>query len=135
VDGKPERSGLMVDELRRRFRALHESGTFVLPNAWDQGSARLLARLGFPAIATTSSGFAATLGRADQRVTRDELVAHVAALAAAFTVPVSVDAEHGYAADAAGVAETVELLSRAGASGVSIENYNPATHRIDPVEK
>lgn len=124
----------MVDELRRRFRALHESGTFVLPNAWDQGSARLLARLGFPAIATTSSGFAATLGRADQRVTRDELVAHVAALAAAVTVPVSVDAERGYAADAAGVAETVELLARAGASGVSIEDYDPATDRIDPVE-
>jgi 2-methylisocitrate lyase-like PEP mutase family enzyme len=97
-------------------------------------SARLLEHLGFPALATTSSGFAATLGRADQHVTRDELVAHVAALAAAVQVPISVDAERGYAEDAAGVAETVRLLAGAGASGVSIEDYDPGTGRITPVE-
>lgn len=124
----------MSDQPRRRFRALHESGTFVLPNAWDQGSARLLAQLGFAAVATTSSGFAATLGRADQQVTRDELVAHVAALTAAVSIPVAVDAERGYAPDPGGVAETVELLAQAGASGVSIEDYDPATDRIDPLE-
>lgn len=124
----------MTTDARRAFRALHESGTFLLPNPWDVGSARILEQLGAQALATTSSGFAATLGRRDQEVTRDELVAHVAALTAAVTVPVNVDAERGYAADAAGVAATVELLAEAGASGVSIEDYDPATGAIDPVE-
>src|SRR5919202_97525 len=119
---------------RDRFRALHESGTFVLPNPWDVGSARLLEQLGFPALATTSSGFAATLGRADQHVTRDELAAHVATLTAAVQVPVSVDAERGHADDPAGVADTVRMLAEAGASGVSIEDYDPATGRIEPVD-
>jgi 2-methylisocitrate lyase-like PEP mutase family enzyme len=124
----------MNDEIRAAFRALHESGTFVLPNPWDVGSAKLLEQLGAVALATTSSGFAATLGRDDQNVTRDELVAHVAALTAAVRVPVAVDAERGYAPDPAGVATTVELLAEAGASGVSIEDYDPATQRLDPVE-
>jgi 2-methylisocitrate lyase-like PEP mutase family enzyme len=119
---------------RRRFRDLHVSGTFVLPNPWDVGSALILQRLGFAAVATTSSGLAASLGRADQRVTRDELVAHVAALTAAVDVPVNVDAERGYADDPAGVARTVELLADAGAAGVSIEDYHPGTRRIDPVD-
>jgi len=123
-----------ADDLRRAFRALHERGTFVLPNPWDVGSARLLESLGAVALATTSSGFAASLGRPDQRVTRDELVAHVAALTAAVRVPVAVDAERGYAADPQGVAETVELLAAAGAAGVSLEDYDPATDRIDDVE-
>jgi 2-methylisocitrate lyase-like PEP mutase family enzyme len=112
----------MIDDARRAFRDLHDSGTFVLPNPWDVGSALLLERLGFDALATTSSGFAAALGRADQQVTRDELVAHVAALTAAVRIPVNVDAERGYAPDPAGVARTVELLADAGASGVSIED-------------
>jgi 2-methylisocitrate lyase-like PEP mutase family enzyme len=116
------------------FRRLHESGTFVIPNPWDVPSARLLQHLGFPALATTSSGFAATLGRADQHVTRDELVAHVAALTEAVSIPVSVDAERGYATDPAGVAETVRLLAGAGASGVSIEDYDPGSESIYPVE-
>jgi len=122
-----------TDDVRRTFRALHERGTFLLPNPWDVGSARLLQALGAVALATTSSGFAASLGRLDQQVTRDELVAHVAALAAAVDVPLAVDAERCYAADPAGVAETVELLAAAGASGVSIEDYDPATDRIDDV--
>jgi 2-methylisocitrate lyase-like PEP mutase family enzyme len=124
----------MIDDARRSFRDLHESGTFVLPNPWDVGSALLLEQLGFRALATTSSGFAATLGRGDQKVTRDELVAHVAALTAAVKVPVNVDAERGYASDPAGVARTVELLAEAGASGVSIEDYDPDTAAILPVE-
>lgn len=124
----------MIEKRRAEFRRLHAAGTFVLPNAWDVGSARLLQQLGFAAVATTSSGLAATLGRADQRLTRDDVVSHVAALTAAVTVPVAVDAERGYAADPAGVAETVELLASAGASGVSIEDYDPATGRVDPVE-
>ncbi|ASW56301.1 isocitrate lyase/phosphoenolpyruvate mutase family protein [Plantactinospora sp. KBS50] len=124
----------MIEDLRAAFRLLHSAGTFVLPNPWDVPSARLLEHLGFPALATTSSGFAASLGRADQHVTRDELVAHVGALTAAVRVPVSVDAERGYAEDPAGVAETVQLLADAGASGVSIEDYDPGTGRITPFE-
>lgn len=124
----------MTDDARGAFRLLHEAGTFVLPNPWDVPSALLLERLGFPALATTSSGFAASLGRRDQQVTREELVAHVAALTAAVRVPLSVDAEHGYAGDAAGVAETVAMLAEAGASGVSIEDYDPVAGRIEPVE-
>lgn len=115
------------------FRELHAAGTFVIPNPWDVPSARLLEHLGFRALATTSSGFAASLGRGDQHVTRDELVAHVATLTAAVSVPVSVDAERGYADDPAGVAATVRLLIDAGASGVSIEDYDPAAGSVYPV--
>lgn len=124
----------MIETIRDTFRSLHDAGTFMLPNPWDVPSARLLEHLGFPALATTSSGFAASLGRADQRVTRDELIAHVATLTAAVQVPVSVDAERGYAADPAGVAETVRMLAEAGASGVSIEDYDPSAGRIEPVD-
>jgi 2-methylisocitrate lyase-like PEP mutase family enzyme len=124
----------MIEDARRAFRTLHESGTFLLPNPWDVGSARLLEQLGCVALATTSSGFAATLGRADQKATRDELVAHVAAIAAAVRIPVTVDGEHGYASDPAGVAQTVELLAEAGASGVSIEDFDPVSGAIYPVE-
>ena len=123
-----------VQELRERFRRLHDDGLFVMPNPWDLGSARLLAALGFPALATTSSGHAATLGRLDQQVSRDELLAHAAAMAAAVDVPFNVDAEHGFASDPAGVAETVRLIARTGAAGCSIEDYDPATERIEPLE-
>jgi len=116
------------------FRTLHESGTFVIPNPWDIPSARLLEHLGFPALATTSSGFAAALGRADQQVTLDELVAHVATLSSAVGVPISVDAERGYATDPAGVAGTARRLIEAGASGLSIEDYDPDSKSIYPVE-
>jgi 2-methylisocitrate lyase-like PEP mutase family enzyme len=127
------RSTAVIQDARAAFSALHLSGTFVLPNPWDVPSARILEQLGFPALATTSSGFAASLGRPDQRVTRDELVSHVATLTAAVRVPLSVDAERGYADDPAGVAETVRMLAEAGASGVSIEDYDPATGRIDAI--
>jgi 2-methylisocitrate lyase-like PEP mutase family enzyme len=120
--------------LRTRFRDMHQSGTFVIPNPWDVASARILAHLGFAALATTSSGFAATLGRQDQHVTRDELVAHVAALTAAVDIPVNVDAERCYADDNSGIAETIELLAGAGAAGISIEDYNPAIKGIDPID-
>ena len=125
---------MSVAEVRAEFRRLHEAGCFVMPNAPDAGSARLLAAVGATAIATTSSGFAATLGRRDMSVTRDELVAHTAALAAAVTVPVSVDAERCFADDASGVAETVGLLAAAGAAGCSIEDWDPVAGRIDPIE-
>jgi 2-methylisocitrate lyase-like PEP mutase family enzyme len=125
---------VVIDDARQAFRSLHASGTFVIPNPWDVPSALLLEHLGFPALATTSSGFAATLGRPDQHVTRDELVAHVATLTAAVRVPVSVDAERGYADDPAGVAETVGMLAGAGASGISIEDYDPVAGGIYPLE-
>ena len=78
------------------FRALHEDEPFVIPNPWDAGSARMLAALGFEALATTSSGFAFTLGRVDGDVTLDEVVSHVASVDAATDLPVSVDIENGY---------------------------------------
>lgn len=119
--------------LRRWFHELHTGGLFVLPNAWDVGSARLLQQLGFQAVATTSSGHAASIGRVDQTVTRDELLAHVQALVASLRVPLSVDAERCFADDPAGVAETVGLVGEAGASGCSIEDYDPAREAIDPL--
>ncbi|WP_212998896.1 isocitrate lyase/PEP mutase family protein [Winogradskya consettensis] len=119
-----------MTDIGETFRELHVAGTFVLPNAWDTGSARLLESLGFAAVATTSSGLAASLGKRDQQVTRDELVAHVAALTAAVTVPVSVDAERCFE----DVAETVRLLADAGAAGLSIEDYDPVSATIDPIE-
>jgi 2-methylisocitrate lyase-like PEP mutase family enzyme len=116
--------------LRARFRELHDAGMFVMPNPWDVGSATMLAGLGFPALATTSSGHAATLGKADQQVTRDELLAHVAELVAAVDVPISVDAERGFADDPAGVTETYRLIGGTGAAGASIEDYDPSAGRI-----
>jgi 2-methylisocitrate lyase-like PEP mutase family enzyme len=124
----------MPPDLRARFRDLHRDGTFVMPNPWDIGSAQLLAGLGFPALATTSGGHAATLGRKDQQVTRDELVAHAAALSASVDVPLNVDAERCFADSPAGVAETVGLLAETRAAGLSIEDYDPATRAIDPVD-
>jgi 2-methylisocitrate lyase-like PEP mutase family enzyme len=118
---------------RDRFRDLHASGIFVMPNAWDIGSARRFADMGFAALATTSSGHAATLGRSDQEVTLDELVDHATALAAAVDVPLSLDAERCFADDPAGVAETVHRLAGTGAAGLSIEDYDPATDAIDPI--
>lgn len=123
-----------VKAIRDRFRALHEHGTFLLPNPWDVGSARLLESLGFPALATTSSGLAASLGKRDQQVTRDELVAHVAAVTAAVRVPLNVDAERCFADTAAGIAETVDMLASAGAAGISIEDYDPASGRVETVD-
>ena len=117
-----------------RFRSLHADGTFVMPNPYDLGSARLLAALGFPALASTSAGFAATLGRLDMMVSRDELLDHVDALAAATDLPLNVDSERCYADDLAGVTETVELLAEAGAAGCSIEDWNPTTGSIDPID-
>lgn len=123
-----------MTDLRNEFRDLHLDGVLVMPNAWDVGSARLLASMGFRAIATTSSGHAAALGRPDQHVTRDELLVHVEALAAAVEIPISVDAERCFADDPAGVAATVRLIAEAGAAGCSIEDYDPRSASIDPVE-
>jgi 2-methylisocitrate lyase-like PEP mutase family enzyme len=108
----------------RTFRALHRPGDpLLLPNPWDRGSARVLAELGFSALATTSSGFAATKGRDDGGVTRDEALAHSAEIVAATELPVSADLEDGYADDPAGVAQTVKLAIAAGLAGCSVEDY------------
>jgi 2-methylisocitrate lyase-like PEP mutase family enzyme len=117
-----------------RFRSLHADGTFVMPNPYDLGSARLLAALGYQALASTSAGFAATLGRLDMMVNREEVLTHVEALAGATELPLNVDSERCYADDEAGVTETVELLADAGAAGCSIEDWNPVTNAIDPVD-
>jgi len=106
------------------FRALHEGPEpLLLPNPWDVGSARLLASLGFAALATTSSGFAATLGRLDGSVTRDEALAHAAELAAATSLPVSADLENAFADEPAGVAETIRMAVQAGLAGCSVEDF------------
>ena len=121
-----------IDERRARFRELHaRERLFVMPNPWDVGSARLLQAAGFEALATTSAGFAWTLGKRDQEVTRDELVRHVAALAAAVTVPLNVDSERCFPDDPGGVVETVALLADAGAAGFSVEDYDPSAGRIE----
>ncbi len=113
------------------FRSLHASGSFLMPNPFDAGTARLLERLGCSALATTSAGFAGTLGRLDMTVTRDEVVAHVAALANATTVPLNVDSERCYADDLDGIGITVALLAEAGAAGFSIEDWDPVSNQID----
>jgi 2-methylisocitrate lyase-like PEP mutase family enzyme len=98
----------------------------VIPNPWDAGSARVLAALGFKALATTSSGFAFTLGRLDGDVTLDEVVGHVAALDRATDLPVSVDLENGYGPNPESVALAITHVAEAGAVGASIEDYDPA---------
>src|ERR1022692_2084470 len=106
------------------FRALHEGPELLrLPNPWDVGSAKLLASLGFAALATTSGGFAATLGRLDGAVTRGEALGHAAAIAAANPLPVSADLENGFADEPAGVAETITLAAAAGLAGCSVEDF------------
>src|SRR5215471_19063986 len=122
--GAPPRADCMVavmatqQEKAERFLAMHRSGQpLLMPNPWDIGSARLLAALGFAALATTSSGFAATLGRPDGAVSRDEAIAHAAGMVAAVEVPVSADLENCFADEPDGVAETVRLAVAAGLAG------------------
>lgn len=107
---------------RAAFRELHESGFFILPNPWDVGSAVRLAARGFKALASTSAGFAWTLGRTDGEVTRDELLAHLKALNDATDLPINADFEAGFADDPEGVAANVKLALEAGVAGLSIED-------------
>jgi 2-methylisocitrate lyase-like PEP mutase family enzyme len=132
-----------LEGIAGRFLALHHGDRPLLqPNAWDAGSARLLASLGFEAIATTSSGFAATLGRLDGTVSRDEVLAHGAELAGAVGIPVAADTENGFADDPVGVAETVTLACATGLAGCSIEDYTqrpgdpiyPIAHAAERIE-
>ena len=107
------------------FQALHGGEPFVIPNPWDAGTARVLAALGFKALASTSSGFAFALGRLDGNVTLDEVVAHAAMLDGATDLPVSVDLENGYGADPASAALAITRVADAGAVGAPIEDYDP----------
>jgi 2-methylisocitrate lyase-like PEP mutase family enzyme len=110
------------------FRAMHAGEPFVIPNPWDAGSARVLAALGFKALATTSSGFAFTLGRLDGNVTLEEVIDHVAAIDRATALPVSVDLENGYGPDPQSAALAISRVAGAGAVGGSIEDYDPSGH-------
>jgi 2-methylisocitrate lyase-like PEP mutase family enzyme len=105
------------------FRALHERDkAFIIPNPWDVGTARLLAHLGFEALATTSAGYAFSVGRRDNTIDRDEMMAHVSAIASATDLPVSADLENGYGDDPDTVAQTIKLAADAGLVGGSIED-------------
>jgi len=109
-------------ELRERFKALHTSGCFVIPNPWDIGSARLLVKLGFKALATTSSGFAWSTGRRDNHIALDDALAHVRSIASSVEAPVNADFEGGFAIDPEGVAANVSRAADAGIAGISIED-------------
>jgi 2-methylisocitrate lyase-like PEP mutase family enzyme len=113
-----------LTERRAAFRKLHESGCFVMPNPWDPGSARYLRHLGFPALATTSAGFAFSRGLPDTdwAVPRDSMLAHIADIAAAVDLPVNADFESGYAHDPEALAENVRLCVETGVAGLSIED-------------
>jgi 2-methylisocitrate lyase-like PEP mutase family enzyme len=114
------------------FVELHLGGPFVVPNPWDAGSARVLAALGFPALASTSSGFAFSLGRVDGQVTLHEVIGHVRALADATDLPLSADLENGYGPDPGDAAAAVTAAAEAGAVGGSIEDYDRAGHLYEP---
>jgi 2-methylisocitrate lyase-like PEP mutase family enzyme len=123
----------------RDFRALHEGEAFILPNPWDAGSARVLEALGFKALATTSSGFAFTLGRLDGAAALDEVIDHVRALARSTHLPVTADLENGYGAAPEDAALAISRAADAGAVGGSIEDYDPGgeiyaiDHAVDRV--
>ena len=116
---------LTQEQKARDFRALHEGQTFIIPNPWDAGSARVLEALGFKALATTSSGFAFSLGRLDGSTTLDEVIEHVRALDRSTRLPVSVDLENGYGSQPDAAALAVARAAEAGAVGGSIEDYDP----------
>src|SRR6476620_8126454 len=118
---------MQVDQQQRAadFRALHEGEAFVVPNPWDAGSAKVFAALGFKALATTSAGFAFTLGRLDGGATLDEVIEHTRVLAQSTSLPVSVDLENGYGPDPADAARAIDRAAQAGAVGGSIEDYDP----------
>jgi 2-methylisocitrate lyase-like PEP mutase family enzyme len=122
-----------LDGRQRVFRKLHESGCFVIPNPWDIGSARVLAQLGFKALATTSSGFAWSIGRQDNSVSLEQALAHFRAIADSVDVPVNGDFEGGFAVDPADVATNVAAASTTGVAGLSIEDStgNPTTPLFD----
>ena len=130
------RLGPTSDERARVFRALHRPGSpFILANAWDLGSAKVLAALGAKALATSSSAHAFTLGRPDMRVTRDEALAHAESIVAATGLPVQGDFENGFADAPEGVAETLGLAAEIGLAGICIEDVMPPDGAAYPFEE
>ena len=123
-----------VKSARARFHQLHERETFILPNPWDVGSAKLLVSLGFSAIATTSAGHAASIGKLDSQVTFEELLEHAALIAASVDVPINVDSERLFAETPDGVAANVGRVAETGAAGCSIEDWDPVRGAIDSIE-
>ena len=116
---------LSLAEKIKNFRALHERpGTFIIPNPWDVGTARVLASLGIEAVATTSAGYAFSLGLPDGALSLEQMLAHCAHIAAATDLPVSADLENGFADDPAGVAETIRAAAQTGLAGCSIEDFS-----------
>jgi 2-methylisocitrate lyase-like PEP mutase family enzyme len=113
---------MTTEEKRVYFRALHEQGCFLLPNPWDVGSARMLQHLGFSALASTSAGYAWTVGRPDNAVSLSDVLGHVSALCAAVDIPVNADFESGFASEPERVAENVTLAVATGVAGLSIED-------------
>jgi len=122
------------DQRADAFRALHEGPPFLIPNPWDAGTARVLESLGFPALATTSSGFAFSLGRLDGQVTLEELVEHVRAISEVTTIPLSVDLENGNGRAPEAVSQAIEAVAAAGAVGASIEDWDPEAG-LYPIEE
>jgi 2-methylisocitrate lyase-like PEP mutase family enzyme len=119
----PTTSGVIdATERRRVFRQLHESGCFVMPNPWDLGSAHVLAQFGFPALATTSAGFAWSVGRPDNGVTLEEALAHLRSIAQRVRLPVNADFEGGFATDPGAVHANVTAATATGIAGLSIED-------------
>src|SRR5438876_12207277 len=121
----PKRMGNMLTQAEKgaAFRGLHErAGAFIIPNPWDVGTARLLAAAGFEALATTSAGYAFSVGRRDGTVTRDEMMEHVGRIVTATDLPVSADLESGFGDDPHVVAETIRLGAERGLVGASIED-------------
>lgn len=115
-------------EKGKAFRELHEGEqAFIIPNPWDAGTARLLAKLGFKALATTSAGYAFSIGKQDGAVTRDEMISHISDLASATDLPVSADLENGYGDNPKEAAETIRLAAAAGCVGGSIEDMRGRT--------
>src|SRR4051812_9210813 len=137
--GRTQSSGTATAMTRQEdkaaaFAALHEGEPFVIPNPWDAGSARVLEALGFKALATTSSGFAFTLGRLDGATTLGEVVAHTALLDAATSLPVAVDLENGYGESPEAAADAIARVAEAGAVGGSIEDWDPAGQLYEPAQ-
>jgi 2-methylisocitrate lyase-like PEP mutase family enzyme len=127
-DGGLERT---QHEKAAAFRTLHEGEAFIIPNPWDAGAAKMLAALGFKALASTSSGFAFTLGRADGGATLEEMIEHTRLLDGATSLPVSVDLENGYGRDPEDPATAIRSAAEAGAVGGSIEDYDPSGEIYD----
>ena len=128
-------SNTQIAARRQAFRALHASGCFVVPNPWDAGSARYLKGIGFKALATTSAGYAWSIGHADGGLTRDMVLAHLRDMVAACDLPLNADFESGFASDPRGVAESVRLAVDSGVAGLSIEDATgDAAHPLHDID-